>query len=569
MTDERHRPRRHDLSDQPTEQLDLERLRYFTQPADGKPTTRHRRRREASTDPTITGPQPRVEARPPGTDTWGAPTPPPPRRRPPERVMPAYVPPPAEQFHDRDRPGPRAGDYDDPRRRAVPHRVRPGAEAAATDVIEDERTAAGYDTDDDAEGYLALEDTPTDSRPPRDRRNRRRGGGGRRPRPTGRKIMRRRIVLGVALACMLVLVVGVAVVGLRAVGVFGPSVDTTDYTNAAGTADVVVDIPQDSTLMDFGVILESNDVVGSVQAFVDAADGQPISGGFYKLRTQIPAATAVEMMTDGNANRVGRMVVPEGLQLDNKEGVDGKITPGIFQMIENATSVTVNGQQIGTDVAELEAAAADSTPEQLGVPEWARSAVENLDGDHRRIEGLIAPGTWESIDPDHSPTQILHDLIVASAARFEEWGLLAENESGLTPYETLVTASVVEREVANPGDYAKVARVILNRLDEGQRLEMDSTTNYTADVTNIDVYGEAYRADNEWNTYRIEGLPATPIGAVGERALTAVENPTPGDWLYFVTIDRDGTTLFAETFEEHTRNRERACENELLSTGCS
>ncbi|MFI8773466.1 endolytic transglycosylase MltG [Gordonia sp. NPDC062954] len=605
MTDERHRPRRHDLSDQPTEQLDLERLRYFTQPADGKPSTRHRRRRAVPGDLTMTGPQPTVQ--PPATTgsggargidpqahdapapttgptpssppspsaaTGGWPAPPPagrPGRPQPERVAPRRLPPrqPVDHFHEPGEAIPvRGGEFDDPMRRAVPHRVPPRPVAAPPNVLDEDRADAG----DSAEGVLDLwddRDDPESVNPGRrDGGRTRRSGAGKsgRTRPATAGRLRKRVVLAIVLTCMLILVVGVGFVGLRAFGVFE---NTKDYTDAAGTADVIVDIPENSTLMDFGQILEDNDVVGSVQAFINAADGQPMSGGYYKLRTQIPAATAVEMMTDDTAHRVGRMVVPEGLQLDNKEGVDGKITPGIFQMIENATAVTVNGERIGTDVAELEQAAAQDTPEQLGVPDWARAEVQHLDGDHRRIEGLIAPGTWETIDPNDSATSILHDLITASTSRFEQWGLLEPHDSGLTPYQTLVAASVVEREVTDPDDYAKVARVILNRLDKGQRLEMDSTANYTAEVTNIDVYGEAYRADNVWNTYRIEGLPATPIGAVGERALTAVEYPTPGNWLYFVTIDRDGTTLFADTFEQHKRNREQACENQLLTTGCS
>ncbi len=98
---------------------------------------------------------------------------------------------------------------------------------------------------------------------------------------------------------------------------------------------------------------------------------------------------------------------------------------------------------------------------------------------------------------------------------------------------------------------------------------MDSTQNYTAAVTNIDVHGEAYKADNEWNTYRYKGLPPTPpIAAVGVPALEAMLDPAPGSWLYFVTVDTAGTTLFANTFEEHKRNRLVACENKLVSTGC-
>ncbi|WP_262365350.1 endolytic transglycosylase MltG [Gordonia sp. OPL2] len=640
MTDERHRPRRHDLSEQPTEQLDLERLRYFTQPAEGKPSTRHRRRREGAADgsapargaartphPPTTGPQPTAPRPTPPPDTapasgaqpvlgrpdeWETASEPPrppqrlptagpagtvPRGRPvPERAVPERIPP--GSGDEGDRPlAVSSGEYVDPLRSAVPHRARrrpaqippqgsaPTGRAAATGQrsvldeleLDDHRDVDHRDLDHGDPGHsdLDLRDRSGPGSPDdtvgRERRRRPRGGRAA-ARPRGRDTdsapgrTRRRVVLGVVLVCMLALVVGVGFVGLRSFGVFE---NRKDYTNTAGTSDVIVDIPQNSTLMDFGRILEDNDVVGSVRAFVNAADGQAMSGGYYKLRTQIPAATAVQMMTDGNEYRVGRMVVPEGLQLDNKEGVDGKTTPGIFQMISNATAVTVNGERIGADVGQLEKAAAEATPEQLGVPEWARPTVEELAGDHRRIEGLIAPGTWETIDPDHSPTQILHDLIVASALRFEQWGLLETHDSGLSPYQTLVAASVVEREVASPEDFPKVARVILNRLRDGQRLEMDSTANYTATVTNIDVYGDAYKADNKWNTYRITGLPVTPIGAVGERALTAVEHPTPGRWLYFVTIDRNGTTLFANTFDEHKQNREKACENKLLTTGCS
>ena len=149
-------------------------------------------------------------------------------------------------------------------------------------------------------------------------------------------------------------------------------------------------------------------------------------------------------------------------RLDTKKGADGKTTPGIFQMISDATSVTVNGQKVGVSVDDLQKAAAGTSAQELGVPDSAVADVEKLNGDHRRIEGLIAPGTWETIDPHMSATQILQQLISQSAQRFAQWGLSDQgsNDSGLTPYQTLVSASVVEREVAKPDDYAKVARVI-------------------------------------------------------------------------------------------------------------
>ncbi|MGV9711160.1 endolytic transglycosylase MltG [Gordonia sp. NPDC003424] len=547
MSDDRARPRRHEFSDAATDKLDLDRLRYFTQPADGKPTTRHRRRRvETSTGESDTG---SFRESPSASDTVTSDT----------GTMWAQ---PAERLHVT------SGEYDDPLRRAMPRRTpptapRPASSGAPASAAAGTATVTHFlDTDED------LAAPTTEPRPSKQPKPAKRPTKPKRPKQKKDKrpnYLRRRIVLGVTLICLVALVAGVGFVGLRKLGVFE---NNKDYSNAAGTADVVVDIPDDSTIADFGRILEQNDVVGSVNAFVNAAGGQAMSGGYYKLRTQIPAATAVDMMT-GVDHRVGRIIVPEGLQLDDKKGIDGKTTIGIFHRIADATAVTVNGQRVGATVEQLQQAAATASVDELGIPDWARPAVESLPGDHRRIEGLIAPGTWERIDPNHSPVQILRDLIVASAARYEEWGLLTERESNLTPYQTLTAASVVEREVANADDYPKVARVILNRLAKGQRLEMDSTANYTAQVTNIDVHGDNYTADNPWNTYRVEGLPVTPIGAVGKAALEATEHPADGRWLYFVTVDNKGTTLFADDFDEHKRNREKACENKLLTTGCS
>lgn len=362
---------------------------------------------------------------------------------------------------------------------------------------------------------------------------------------------------------MLAFVGGIGYVGLKALGVIND-----DYTDAAGTGDVVVQIPEGYALSQFGQILEDNDVVASAGAFVNAADGQALSGGFYKLRRQIPASTAVEMMTDGVTNRVGRMVVSEGLQLESKEGIDGRTTVGIFDMISAATTFEIDGVEQGVSTEDLMRAAAEGTVAELGIPDWAQEAADKLEGDYRRIEGLIAPGTWEYIDPSADAMSILNMLIAQSAMRFQQGGLLDDNDSGLTPYETLIAASIVEREAQTDEDFAKVSRVILNRLDEDQRLEMDSTANYTAAITNIDVFGDAFTSDTEWNTYRFRGLPITPIGAVGERALYATEHPADGPWLYFVTIDSSGTTLFAETYPEHERNRDKACANGFLSTNC-
>ncbi|QKT09130.1 endolytic transglycosylase MltG [Gordonia sp. X0973] len=381
--------------------------------------------------------------------------------------------------------------------------------------------------------------------------------------PARRSRGRNAVLAALALAVVLVLAAG-GYVGARH---FGLLTSKKDFTDQAGTSDVLVTIPENSSLTNFGEILKREGVVGSVQAFINAAGTQSLSGGIYQMRTGIPAATAVQMM-EGTLHRVGRVVIPEGVQLEAKRGVDRKTIPGVFDLVADATSVTLNGKTVGVTAQQLEDAAKSTPIEQLGIPTWAREGVAALPGDYRRIEGLIAPGTWEAIDPEASPTEILKQLISDSTSRYESWGLLTGNRSGLKPYEVLIAASIMEREVRHTEDLPKVGRVILNRLAKNQRLEMDSTTNYTAAETNIDVHGDNYKADTRWNTYRIFGLPPTPIATVGENALKAMLDPPKGNWLYFLTVDKDGQTVFSDNFEEHKRNRNIACQNKFLKTGC-
>lgn len=598
VTEERRRSRHREHADH--EAVDLERLRYFTQPADGASHTRHRRRRNPATGP-IPAQRSAERAMPqriPPRPAPSAPRPPEPEpaaadvtARVPQAPAEPPVSAPAPARDDRWVTDDHAWDddqwsghhrtethwddaqYDDATGSAPV--TAPAPAGGFADILDHETAPVDHDlsrhrpadhrADDE---YRDLDhgdfdhgdlDHPDLDHPDLDHADTVAAAPPRRRRGTRK---RRRLVLALVLVCLLALIGGVGYVGLRAFGVLD---SRKDYTNAAGTGDVLVDIPDNSTLQDFGRILVDADVVGSVKAFTNAADGQVISGGIYQMRTEIPASTAVAMLTDGTSHRVGRVVVPAGRQLDTKKRADGVVTPGIFQMIATATGVTINGQRKGVTVEQLEQTAATATPEQLGVPDWARTEVNALTGDHRRIEGLIVPITWERIDPSHSALQILHDLITQSTRQLAQWGLPSNNRSGLEPYQTLVAASLVQGEVNLADDYPKVARVILNRLDEGQRLQFDSTANYAADVTDLNVHSDVLRGDTPWNTYVHKGLPPTPIGAVDEQALEAMESPAAGDWLYFVTIDSSGTTLFTADFNQHRRNIGRACANGFIT----
>jgi UPF0755 protein len=116
-----------------------------------------------------------------------------------------------------------------------------------------------------------------------------------------------------------------------------------------------------------------------------------------------------------------------------------------------------------------------------------------------------------------------------------------------SPYEVLIVASIIEREVNKEEYRAKVARVLYNRLDKGMKLSLDSTVIYAEDLKTNTTTKEDRASKSKYNTYRRKGLPPGPISAPGKAALEAAANPDKGKWQYFVTVNFDtGETKFAE-----------------------
>ena len=381
-----------------------------------------------------------------------------------------------------------------------------------------------------------------------------------------RRRRRRRTVRGFTLGLFLVIVIGVVFLGSTLWhAVLGPA---NDYSGD-GVSDVVIQIHDGDSTTAIAKTLEDHKVVATVRAFVVAAEGNSamtsIQPGFYKVRTEIPASDAVARLTNAQ-NRVGKLVIPEGRQLDDIQDVKtNAVTDGIFTLISNATCVDLDGERRCVSKDDLRDAATRTPPSALSVPDWATKPVDAMGDDHRRLEGLIAPGSWD-IDPSASPQDILSTLIGASAYQYVQGGLLDTAKSlSMTPYQILTVASLVQRE-AKPQDFDKVARVIYNRLHERRTLEFDSTVNYPLDRQEVATTDADRGQMTLWNTYVRQGLPATPICSPGGPALAAAERPAVGDWLYFVTIDLQGTTLFTRDYPQHLANIELAKRNGVLDS---
>ncbi|MDQ1319483.1 MAG: hypothetical protein QG655_726 [Actinomycetota bacterium] len=389
-------------------------------------------------------------------------------------------------------------------------------------------------------------------------RQQRRGG-----QAAGRSAGRRRLFILVGLVAAVLVAV-----------LLGPSLlklirPATDFTGE-GKKDIIVQVHSGDSGSVIAQTLKDSGVIANVDNFLSAAKGNAqfaaIQPGFYKLRTEISSATAVADLTEPQ-NRVGKLVIPEGRQLDDIEAVgSGKVTDGIFTLIADASCVELNGERTCLSAQDLKNAAGDGPLSSLNVPEWATVGAGAMGNSHRRLEGLIAPGTW-NIDPSAPPQQVLATLVAESNDRYLKGGLLETAQAlNLSPYEVLIVASLLQKE-AQPGDFAKVARVIYNRLNSDyDRLEFDSTVNYPLARQEVATTDADRHTETPWNTYAKAGLPATPICSPSDEALAAAERPEPGDWLYFVTIDMDGTTLFTSDYQEHLANIEKAQGSGILDS---
>jgi UPF0755 protein len=139
----------------------------------------------------------------------------------------------------------------------------------------------------------------------------------------------------------------------------------------------------------------------------------------------------------------------------------------------------------------------------------------------------------------------------------ELWAKRAPDLPFKSKAEALILASIVEKETAVPAERPLVAAVFLNRLRKGMRLQSDPTIIYgiTLGKTRLDrpILKSDIETATPYNTYRIAGLPPTPIANPGRESIAAVLNPIDGNALYFVA-DGSGGHVFADTLEEHRKN---------------
>lgn len=309
---------------------------------------------------------------------------------------------------------------------------------------------------------------------------------------------------------------------------------TDDYIGA-GKDDIQITIPAGASLTEMGSILVKADVVRSSKAFKNAAAKEPksttIQPGTYKLKTHLPASSAIAMLIDPAHNKVvKRVVVREGIRV----------------------SAAVKVLAKGTGLTEDQFNAALKDPSKLGLPAYAAN----------NPEGFLFPDSYEVADTPDALT-VLKGMTAEYAQVTASMNLESRATAlGLTPLQVLTVASLIEAEVNRAEDRPKVARAIYNRLEgkteSGQvmKLQLDSTVIYANNLDGkLTTTNEQRALKSPYNTYVVDGLPPGPINAPGKASIEAALNPAEGDWTYWVVVNPDtGETKFGSTLAEHEKN---------------
>lgn len=292
------------------------------------------------------------------------------------------------------------------------------------------------------------------------------------------------------------------------------------------SAEVYVRIKEGMSAKEIGEVLASRGVIKTPMKFFTYAKFYGVDKKFhmgtYVFKKNMPVDKVIDILSKGKVEVI-RFTIPEGYTVQEIAELFQK--KGIFTEDEILTL------------------ARDFHPYPY---------IRNIEGSLFSAEGFLFPDTYE-LSPDATPK----DLLFMLAKNFDERltkDLRAEAQlQGLSIYDLIILASMVEKEAKFDDDRARIAQVFLKRLRIDMPLQSDATIQYVLKEKKEDMSISDTQINSPYNSYLYKGLPPSPIANPGISSIKAVLYPATTDYLYFVA-DREGHNHYAYTYEEHLSN---------------
>ena len=341
----------------------------------------------------------------------------------------------------------------------------------------------------------------------------------------------------------LVVLAGVAVVGGgsylgRLVGSSFSSDSPSGTVSVVPGIEVMVEIPSGSTANDIAAILAAQGVVRSALEFEVAVRNNEaasrLQAGTYEFETLMDPSEVVAVLVVGPVADTYRVTIIEGLRVAEILTRLSEASGHTYPEFEEAL---LEGE-VDTSVRTM--------PAEPSLADW---------------EGLLFPDTYE-FARSAEPADILQRLASTMEQRMDSIDWSVVEAAGLTPYDGLIIASLIETEVLLDEERPTVSSVIHNRLGLEMKLDIDATVLYALGTRDIALFDR--EVDSPYNTYVVNGLPPTPIASPGRASLEGAAAPIESDYLFYVLSDLEGRHAFAATLDEHNANVAQAREDGVL-----
>ncbi|TFH73188.1 endolytic transglycosylase MltG [Gammaproteobacteria bacterium LSUCC0112] len=247
------------------------------------------------------------------------------------------------------------------------------------------------------------------------------------------------------------------------------------------------------------------------------------------------------------------------------QGIDRSIRTGEYELTPGLTPVSLmsllmSGRNVQYPVTLVEGWTVRQALEHLWAQESVRVTLDDktdeeimeiLQSPFPALEGNLFPDTYffTRNTTDEAIIKRAHTRLLDVLE--SEWQTRQQELPYDSPWQALIMASIIEKESGYQAEKADIAGVFVRRLKQGMRLQSDPTiiygmgSAYTGVIRRSDI-----DTTTPWNTYRVDGLPPTPIAISGRDSIRASLNPNPGTALYFVSRG-DGSHQFSDTLQEH------------------
>ena len=275
---------------------------------------------------------------------------------------------------------------------------------------------------------------------------------------------------------------------------------------------VVITIPEGSTLNQISKMLKDQGLIRSTLAFREYVDS-------HSLRSLLQAGT-YSLSPSQNVSDIVAILT------------NGKISSKLITILPGSSIAQIKSKLINSGFSPNEASNA------LVASNYSTLPVMSFRPSGYGLEGLIFPDSYAK-DSSTTASAVIKQALIEMGKKITPSLQSHYASEGLSVYQAIILASIVEKEVSDYGDQQQVARVFINRIKAGMPLESNVTAIYAQSAGN-----QAY------NTYNQPGLPPSPLCNVDEQVLKAVANPATSSHLYFVT-GKDGITRFSDTIDQH------------------